>query len=438
MNRWRTRENHGIGVYNDHGARTAAARLARKLELLMNLLLVTGRFPERSETFIYRQAVGLANRGHEVMVAVREIGDPSLYPGPLPANLRIQELLPDHSLRTMRRAFTAATGVTRLASQAPAAARRLHALCGTHEATRGERYRMFLRHLPFVALDADIVHFEFTSIAVMYPLVRHLLGAPVVVSCRGSDIHTLDLRSGAARAATLACLTSADAVHCVSTEMADEVHRLTRREHGVWVNRPAVEADEISAPLRPRRPGPLRLIATGRLVWKKGWDYLLAALARLADRGIDFHAEILGEGELKNYVRFSIGDLGLARRVSLAGGVAPREVLARMQHADVFVLSSVTEGISNAVLEAMASGLPIVTTDVGGMREAVSDGVEGFVVPARDVSAFADRIESLARDPALRATMGRAARARAVAEFSLTRQLESFEAMYRAMHEEAA
>src|SRR5450432_3633418 len=65
----------------------------------MDLLLLTGRFPQRSETFIYRKAVGLANRGHHVIVAARSIGDWSLYPEPLPPTLRVDTLPPDHSLR---------------------------------------------------------------------------------------------------------------------------------------------------------------------------------------------------------------------------------------------------------------------------------------------------------------------------------------------------
>jgi glycosyltransferase involved in cell wall biosynthesis len=286
----------------------------------------------------------------------------------------------------------------------------------------------------FVAPTVDIVHFEFLSLATLYPLAGETLGAPLVVSCRGHDLHTLELREPAERDAALDVLRNASAVHCVASEMAAEVTRLTGRSDGIWVNRPAVDVDHIRVRPPSTKPGPIRLLATGRLVWKKGFDYLLAALAQLARRGIAFHAEILGSGELHNYLRFSIGDLGLESSVKLVGGVAPADVLARMQQSDVCVLSSFEEGLSNAVLEAMASGLPIVTTNAGGMAEAVSDGVEGFVVPVRDADALADRISRLAVDPELRTRMGVAARARAEAEFSLRRQGDVFESMYRSIH----
>jgi len=397
----------------------------------MDLLLVTGRFPERSETFIYRKATALARRGHHVTVAVRQIGDWSLYPDPLPEGMRVEQVPLDDSLRDPRRAMSAAASTLRRLAEAPAGARRLYELCQERAGSRTETIRLFLRHLPFVDRKADLVHFEFLSLAAMYPLAREVLGSPLVVSCRGNDVHTLELRSVSERDAALECVRRADAIHCVSDEMASEIARLTGRREAVWVNRPAVETERISPRPPPSSSGPIRLLATGRLVWKKGFDYLLAALAKLARAGVEFHADILGDGELKNFMRFSIDDLQLERHVTLVGGVSSAEVLARMQSTDVFVLSSFEEGISNAVLEAMASGVPIVTTNSGGMAEAVTDGVEGFVVPVRDVSALAERIERLARDRALRLRMGHAARVRAQADFSIRRQVEIFETIYR-------
>lgn len=88
---------------------------------------------------------------------------------------------------------------------------------------------------------------------------------------------------------------------------------------------------------------------------------------------------------------------------------------------DLFAMSAVprSEGISTTVLEAMSSGVPVVTTDVGGLREAVSEGRDGTVVPPEDVGALADAIETMARDPERRARMGESARRRAVADFGV-------------------
>jgi glycosyltransferase involved in cell wall biosynthesis len=130
-------------------------------------------------------------------------------------------------------------------------------------------------------------------------------------------------------------------------------------------------------------------------------------------------------------LRFSVLDLDLGDRVTITGPCSPAAVQARLREADVFVLSSVAEGISNAALEAMAAGVPVVTTAAGGMVEAVTDGREGFVVPVRDVETLTARLRQLLSNQAQRAEMGRAARARIVAEFSLTRQAAVFEEQYR-------
>jgi len=243
----------------------------------------------------------------------------------------------------------------------------------------------------------------------------------------------LALRPAPERERAVAMLQRADAVHCVSEEIARAVGALVGGRERVWVNRPAVDTGAIVPRSTPRTPGPVRLLATGRLDWKKGFEHLLVALAQVARRGIAFHAQILGDGELRSALRYTIEDLGLRDHVELAGAVPSTDVLARMQQADVFVLSSVAEGISNAVLEAMASGLPIVTTRAGGMHEAISDGVEGLVVPVRDVDALAAAIARVATDESLRRRLGDGARRRAVAEFSLERQLDLFDDIYRSV-----
>ena len=393
----------------------------------MKLVLVTGRFPERSETFIYRKAVGLARRGHDVTMLVRSIGDWSLYDAP-PSSLRVVQVPPDLSRRDPRQTLRSIVGALGIAIRAPRKARAVVEL-----ASRGDdAARTIARHLPLVELDADVVHFEFLGGALMYPKMREIVGAPTVVSCRGQDVHRFPILDEAERSNHIAALQRVDAVHCVSSELAATVTRWTGRSERVFVNRPAVDVMSIPAPLRARR-SPVRIVASGRLTWIKGFDYLLAALQRLVHRGIDFHAEIIGAGELAKPLRFSIEDMGLTAHVTLVGGVSSNEALQRVQAADIFVLSSHNEGISNAVLEAMAAGLPIVTTRSGGMTEAVADGIEGFVVPVRDVGSLANRIERLCRDAALRERMGRAARERAATDFTIERQLDVFEAVYASL-----
>jgi glycosyltransferase involved in cell wall biosynthesis len=126
----------------------------------------------------------------------------------------------------------------------------------------------------------------------------------------------------------------------------------------------------------------------------------------------------------------AVADLGLDGRVRFLGPALRDGVRDLLQRSHVLVHPSVTEGLPNVVLEAMACGLPVVVTDAGGTREAVRDGVDGFVVPPREPLALAFALERLWDDERLRRRLGRAGRARVEAEFSLSRQGAELEELY--------
>jgi colanic acid/amylovoran biosynthesis glycosyltransferase len=393
------------------------------------LALVTGTFPQLSETFIYRKAVSLAQRGHDVTMFSRARGDWRPFPGRLPGNLQVEVLPPDGGWKDPTRALRTLVGTVRAGARSTPRAAELWRLCQIHPLTRHAPRRAFVRHAPFLDCRADVVHFEFLGTGSMYPLARFAAGCPVVVSCRGSDIHMLEFQQTEARESMTAFLRTADAVHCVSDEIRRTVQRTIGERDHLCVNRGAVMVDQIRARPFSRRT-PVRILATGRLTWKKGFDYLLASLAAVKRSGLDFKASILGDGELLAPLRFSVRDLGLAGNVTFEGAVAPAEVLARLQDSDIFVLPSLDEGISNAVLEAMASGVPIITTDVGGMTEAVRNEIDGIVVPPRDVLAMTRAISRLIENPSDRSSFGLNARQRAEADFSIERQARTFEQLY--------
>ena len=161
-----------------------------------------------------------------------------------------------------------------------------------------------------------------------------------------------------------------------------------------------------------------------RLDAVKRLDLFLRALAELPD----VHAVIVGDGPERAGLSALAGQLGVAERVVFAGHQTDvRTWLAAM---DLFVLPSDWEGMSNALLEAMAAGLTVVATAVGGTPEVVVDRVTGLLVPPRDPQTLADAILRLLRDPDLRKQMGKAGRERVVEHFSVERMVERTEALY--------
>jgi glycosyltransferase involved in cell wall biosynthesis len=166
----------------------------------------------------------------------------------------------------------------------------------------------------------------------------------------------------------------------------------------------------------------------------KGHEYALKAVRILLDRGYRVTLTIVGTAvaasQATGELQYAIRELDLTDSATLAPPCDRHGVRSALAAADVFVLPSLNEGVNNSTLEAMASGLPVVVTDVGGMREAVRDGVDGLVVPPRDSVALADAIERLIEDPGLCDAMGRAGARHARESFDIQRQIDGIEALY--------
>lgn len=168
---------------------------------------------------------------------------------------------------------------------------------------------------------------------------------------------------------------------------------------------------------------PVRFVTIGRAVEKKGFDDLLAALARLPS-GLHWHLIHIGGGERLKALAEQAERLGLTKRITWVGPKAQREVIVALRASDLFVLPSKQagdgdrDGLPNVVMEAASQALPIVATDFAGIPEFVRDGVEGLLVTPGDPDELARRLAELARDPARRLALGGAAYKRLREDFS--------------------
>lgn len=259
------------------------------------------------------------------------------------------------------------------------------------------------------------------------------LGAPVVTSCRGSlvniapwDPNRPDYRDALARVFARSAL-----VHCVSRDIRSEAAYLGLDPLKARVIHPAVDPEVFRPPDGSDvQDGPVRVVGVGTFIWVKDYEHALLALRRALDAGPDLTLDLIGDGADAQHIRYTIDDLELGDRVTLRGRLPPDEVTAVLQRADVLLHTSCAEGISNAVLEAMACGLAVVTTDAGGMREAVRDGVDGLVVPVRDTNEMASALISLAGDAGLRWRLGASARERVMTDFRLDQQVAAFRNLF--------
>jgi glycosyltransferase involved in cell wall biosynthesis len=183
---------------------------------------------------------------------------------------------------------------------------------------------------------------------------------------------------------------------------------------------------------------PPLIIAVGRLIAKKGFADLIRACGLLAERGRLFQCEITGEGPLENELRAQIEHLNLQDRVALSGAKPQREVRQRLAAASVFILPSVvdTEGgmdnLPTVIMEAMATGLPVVSTDIGGIPEMVVQNETGFLVRPGDAVTLAGAIEKVIDDRSLAQKLGHAGYQRAQELFSIEKNVRDLCAVINA------
>lgn len=167
----------------------------------------------------------------------------------------------------------------------------------------------------------------------------------------------------------------------------------------------------------------------GRMTAIKRVPDILAAFKALRDRGVEATLCLVGDGPDRDAVEQLASDLGIVRDILFVG--YQRDVAPYYAFFDAFLLPSANEGTPVVAIEALASERPVVATRVGGVPDVVDDGEDGFLVEVGDIPALADRLEQLARDPELRARMGKAGRERVVPRYRVERLVDDVDTLYR-------
>jgi colanic acid/amylovoran biosynthesis glycosyltransferase len=387
----------------------------------VRIAYVIGTYPLLTTTFISRERAELERLGHVTSVtSIRRPPPESLDPDRA-ARVGVDYLLPVRALDLIGAHL-------RFAVRRPVAYVSLLAFLVTrgHPSVRarvwtvlhfGEGVRAAAMVEPF---RPDVIHVHFVDRAATIALVAaRLLRVPFSVTAHARDIFEqpvlLPEKLGAAAFVVTVSDFNREHLVRVARVPSDRLHVLHP-----WVER--VEADVGS---RRSSPDRFRILSVGRLVEKKGHDVLIEACRRLVDRGCPIECEIVGDGPLRPELESRIARLGLGSVVRLAGPLSHADVELRLREADVFVLACRVgrdgdrDGMPVAIAEAMATGLPVVSTRIGGIEELVRDGT-GLLVPPDDPDALANTIGQLVEAGAeTRERMGLAGREVVAADFTV-------------------
>lgn len=241
---------------------------------------------------------------------------------------------------------------------------------------------------------------------------------PYIVSLRGADVPGYSERFASiyfflkpiirkvwSRATNVVANSAGLRILALQTNQAQEISVIT---NGINI--------EEFAPAEVREvDGYIRILCVSRMTPRKGIRYLIQAMKTLLEKDNTRKLElwIVGEGDELESLKQSAKDLNIAEKVKFFGRVEHEKLLFYYQLADIFCLPSLNEGMSNSLLEALASGLPLVATVTGGTEELVSDGENGFFIKQHSVEDIAEKLEKLISDEALRVRFGETSRRRA-------------------------
>lgn len=242
--------------------------------------------------------------------------------------------------------------------------------------------------IPSIRFRPDLIHVHTPLPLALALTVKWIQRCPLVLSFEGTDFYEFRKRAWLRKLISR----TVDHVVCFSQRMADEFAVLVPGTPVTYIPT-GVDLDAFSPQAVARKP---QIIAVGRLVWQKAYDDLLKAFARVVAVFPNYRLVIAGTGPLEQDLRQLAKDLSIDQQVDWVGSVPQDRLRVMLRESQLFVMSSVSEGFAKALVEALACGLPVVATDVGGAKEAVIGA--GAVVPAKDPAAFADAVCELLGD----------------------------------------
>ena len=283
---------------------------------------------------------------------------------------------------------------------------------------------------------ARLFHIYFGQIAVhLLPLIR-TWDNPSIVSFHGADVM-VDMNKAAYRSATLRMLDAVKLVLVRSESLRRALIDLGCDPEKIELQRTGIPLEEFS--FRERifpNNGDWRFVQAGRLIEKKGLPVTLRTFAAFLRQYPNAMLTIAGEGPLLGELQNLARDLNIAQRVSFTGFISQEELREIYYQSHIFVHPSQTgrdgnqEGVPNAMLEAMATGLPVFATDHGGIPEAVENGVSGVLVPERDDKGLARALVNAAQDPGFLSRIARSGAESVRKNFDLQQQVQRLEDIY--------
>ncbi|WP_299114681.1 glycosyltransferase family 4 protein [uncultured Winogradskyella sp.] len=258
------------------------------------------------------------------------------------------------------------------------------------EASDYSKFMKLSKCLPILLHKPDILHLQWAKDIGAYGFLKTRFNIPLVVSFRGAHINYTPVVEPKFASVYNELFPHVDAFHGVSytiIKKASQYGNISSRSTVIYSPTPKFFFNTYKPYQKPKGKI-IRVVSVGRNHWKKGYQYAIDALHQLRVKGYDVQYTLIGPERPTEALLFQMCQLNVLEAVSFKSQLSQQELLEALQHQDVLLLPSVEEGIANVVLEAMAMGLPVISTNCGGMAEVVKHKETGWLVPMRDAKVI--------------------------------------------------
>lgn len=377
----------------------------------MRVAFLVTAFPTVSETFILDQITGLIDLGCEVEIfAAQPEAQSAVHPEVLAYDLMCRRHLAPMPESWAQRPWQA----IRWAATHFRDLRRTHArsLNFLRQGPRAASLRLFFETAAFAGRPRfDVIHCHFGPNGLRGLALRDIgaLKGKLITSFYGYDVSEFPRRRSNPYAQLFG---RGDLFLAISENMRSKLIDLGCDSKRILVHPLGVKPELFPAGSRAVLGSPVRITTIGRMVPKKGIEYGLQAVAALVREEPNVQYLIVGDGPLRPRIEQIIKDLALERVVHLAGWKSRPEIVSTLGETDILLAPSVTadsgdeEGTPVVIMEALASGVPVISTLHAGIPEVVQDGGSGYLVPERDVAQIASVLTRLVLSPEMRTRMG--------------------------------
>ena len=247
-------------------------------------------------------------------------------------------------------------------------------------------FQWWSKVLPVINNLPDVFHIQWAKSLSDWFFLKEIFGVKIILSLRGAHINYSPLADDCLAKSYLYYFPKIDCFHAVSKSIAIEARKYGATKKNTKIIYSAVNIEHLKKfkNTKINTCSPFQFISVGRYHWKKGYHYALSALHSLLEKGLNVHYTIIASDSPSEEVMYQINDLSLDENIDLVIPQNQIEVYKKIKLSDCLILPSVEEGIANVVLESMAIGIPVISSDCGGMNEVIRDKENGYLFKNRN------------------------------------------------------